>query len=171
MKVEIICKACGNKFLVPQYRKDTAKYCSKKCHLYEGSSVNICEVCGADYRRAKSHNNFATKTCSLKCRGIATRKEVPSSNDYPSVRRWMLRRGLVKVCERCGFDEIPEILIVHHADRNRTNNALENLIILCPNCHAAEHYVENKNGWAHKSTKRRYSHAVKERNVAENYLI
>ena len=174
MKVEKEC-LCGKKFLVPQYRKDTAKYCSKKCHSYNGSSINVCEVCGKKYRRAKSHNNFATKTCSLKCRGIATRKELPISKDYPSVKKWLKRRGLIKVCEVCGFDSPKEILIVHHKDRDRTNNSLDNLKILCPNCHAVEHYAENKTGWNHKSTKYNktmgYSHAIKERNVEKSYLI
>ena len=37
-------------------------------------------------------------------------------------------------CEECGF-AIPEILEVDHVDCNRYNNAIENLKLLCPNCH------------------------------------
>ena len=44
------CLKCGKLFLVPPYRKDTAKYCSKKCHLMQGSSEMICDVCGKQYR-------------------------------------------------------------------------------------------------------------------------
>jgi RNase P subunit RPR2 len=91
----------------------------------------------------------------MKCRGIATRTEKPTSKDYPSVRLWLKRRGLIKICEKCGYDKVSGILIVHHKDRDRTNNNLSNLIVLCPNCHAIEHYCENKNGWKHKSTKRK----------------
>lgn len=163
MKIERNCKACGKIFLIPQYRKDTAKYCSKKCHLYEGSSLNVCEVCGKTYRRAKSHNGSATKTCSLKCRGIITRTDAPISKDYPSVRNWLKRRGMIKVCEKCGYNEISEILNIHHRDRDRTNNKLENLMILCPTCHAVEHYQENKNGYHHQSTKRGKPNAIEER--------
>ena len=43
-------------------------------------------------------------------------------------------------CERCGYAR-KEILQIHHEDRDRRNNALENLILLCPNCHAEEHYL------------------------------
>jgi len=38
-------------------------------------------------------------------------------------------------CEMCGYKEHLEILQVHHIDGNRKNNKLENLMILCPNCH------------------------------------
>lgn len=42
-------------------------------------------------------------------------------------------------CENCGnsewFDQ-PIKLEVHHIDGNRTNNNLENLQLLCPNCHS-----------------------------------
>jgi len=45
------------------------------------------------------------------------------------------------VCERCGYSK-REILHVHHKDRNRNNNDLKNLELICPNCHYEEHYLE-----------------------------
>jgi len=39
-----------------------------------------------------------------------------------------------QVCAHCGFG-IPDVLEVAHIDGNRSNNAVANLIILCPNCH------------------------------------
>ncbi|PJA27436.1 MAG: hypothetical protein CO189_07015 [candidate division Zixibacteria bacterium CG_4_9_14_3_um_filter_46_8] len=38
------------------------------------------------------------------------------------------------VCAHCGFG-IPAVLEVAHIDRNRHNNQVSNLVILCPNCH------------------------------------
>ena len=38
------------------------------------------------------------------------------------------------ICADCGFG-IPEVLEVAHLDGNRRHNDLENLAILCPNCH------------------------------------
>ena len=43
-------------------------------------------------------------------------------------------------CERGGEDFAfiePEI---HHRDRNRENNRLDNLLLLCPNCHSSMHW-------------------------------
>lgn len=42
-------------------------------------------------------------------------------------------------CENCGITEWlgqPINLEVHHIDGDRTNNSLENLQLLCPNCHS-----------------------------------
>jgi 5-methylcytosine-specific restriction endonuclease McrA len=38
------------------------------------------------------------------------------------------------ICTYCGFG-VPEVLEVAHLDGNRDNNDIENLAILCPNCH------------------------------------
>ncbi|OGF81974.1 hypothetical protein A2924_04625 [Candidatus Giovannonibacteria bacterium RIFCSPLOWO2_01_FULL_44_16] len=44
-------------------------------------------------------------------------------------------------CERCGYEKY-EILHIHHKNRNRSNNNLANLELICPNCHYEEHYLE-----------------------------
>ena len=41
-------------------------------------------------------------------------------------------------CEECNFDN-PLALEVHHKDRNRKNNNLDNLQLLCCNCHTIKH--------------------------------
>jgi 5-methylcytosine-specific restriction endonuclease McrA len=61
--------------------------------------------------------------------------------NYTTVRKNMKRRGMLKLCNRCGYSAMPEILDVHHRDRDRTNNEPENLEVLCPNCHAIEHRI------------------------------
>ena len=38
------------------------------------------------------------------------------------------------LCAHCGFG-IKDVLEVAHIDCNRSNNAVSNLVILCPNCH------------------------------------
>jgi len=56
------------------------------------------------------------------------------------IRKKLLKDGLKEAkCERCGNTEwegqaIP--LEVHHVDGDKHNNALSNLQLLCPNCHA-----------------------------------
>lgn len=39
-------------------------------------------------------------------------------------------------CEKCG---IGENLNVHHIDKNRKNNSISNLMLVCFNCHLLEH--------------------------------
>lgn len=38
------------------------------------------------------------------------------------------------ICAHCGFG-VPTVLEVCHIDCDRQNNAVENLVILCPTCH------------------------------------
>lgn len=51
-------------------------------------------------------------------------------------------------CENCGIstwqdETIP--LEVHHIDGNTTNNQLDNLMLLCPNCHSLTKTWRGKN--------------------------
>lgn len=61
----------------------------------------------------------------------------------------LLREGLKEAkCERCGNTEWegqPIPLEVHHIDGDRTKNSLDNLQLLCPNCHALTPTYRGKN--------------------------
>jgi hypothetical protein len=46
--------------------------------------------------------------------------------------------GALTECARCGYDN-SLVLEVHHKDRDRENNSIENLEVLCANCHKLEH--------------------------------
>ncbi len=59
-------------------------------------------------------------------------EKIGSINTY----REMAMREYNHQCSVCGWCEDDGILQVHHIDEDRQNNALNNLIILCPNCHA-----------------------------------
>jgi hypothetical protein len=51
-------------------------------------------------------------------------------------------------CECCGMEEWmtkPIPLEVHHKDGNSLNNEIENLMLLCPNCHALTENYRGKN--------------------------
>ena len=62
-------------------------------------------------------------------------------------------RVLIKLrghrCEVCGLTtwlEKPITLHIHHLDGNRINNELENLQLLCPNCHSfTDNFIGRKN--------------------------
>ncbi len=53
-----------------------------------------------------------------------------------------------RVCENCRLDVWMDGLIpleLHHVDGNTKNNRLENLTLLCPNCHALTNNYRGKN--------------------------
>ena len=68
----------------------------------------------------------------------------------PILRIKLIEDGIKeKKCEICGIDEWmgkPITLELHHIDGNRYNNKLNNLQILCPNCHSLtpNHSKKNK---------------------------
>ncbi len=139
------CSVCGH----PIYRRpvellqsEGRAYCTQRCYGLATRKEKPCVVCAKPIL-----SSMHRKTCSRGCAnthraGIKYKIGSPRDKvkDQRSIKlRLIAARG--KVCERCGFDKV-EILHVHHKNRDRTNNLLENLELICPNCHYTEHYLE-----------------------------
>lgn len=132
------CLVCGTTFSVTRHRETTAKYCSNQCYYksqYRLKRVETtCQHCGKVFWSKPSEKR---KYCSRAC---INKSSVENWNpSFSTVRGMMLIRGMIQRCELCGYDQVPEILGVHHKDENRRNNELTNLQVLCPNCHSLAH--------------------------------
>ena len=68
----------------------------------------------------------------------------------------LVKEGLKKNgCERCGLDEwrgIPISVALHHMNGDRLDNRLENLELLCPNCHSQTDTYSGRNGHRRAAT-------------------
>jgi heterodisulfide reductase subunit B len=73
---------------------------------------------------------------------------------YPNYERTHLKQRLLQEnikenkCENCGIEEWLEKKLnmqLHHKDGNGKNNSLDNLQMLCPNCHAQTETYSGKN--------------------------
>jgi HNH endonuclease len=141
--VNKVCHQCGAAFSVERWR-NRAKFCSPECYAKSREKPRVtvdCVVCGAQIDRLKIHLHKSGKNvCGPTCRGMLKRRVRPKGAGY--ARKWLKTRAPINECERCGYAQHPEILVVHHKDRNRGNNDPANFEVLCPNCHAVEHYVE-----------------------------
>lgn len=76
---------------------------------------------------------------------IASWNVIPSSTLKKKLFREKIKQ---EVCECCGISEWcgqKAPLELHHKDGNRLNNRLENLQILCANCHAQTKNYSGKN--------------------------
>ena len=89
------------------------------------------------------------KTCSRSCANtyrIGIKYKIGRPRDKAKTA-YLLKLRLLEIrenkCERCDYDKAA-ILQVHHKDRNRNNNDLINLDLICPNCHYEEHHFNRK---------------------------
>lgn len=121
-------------------------FCSIACYGIACRKEHPCIVCGRPIR-----SGLNKKTCSRSCAnknrsGIKyTGRRLKDKVISLRLLKIRLLKSRGKNCERCKYDKY-EILQIHHRDKNRNNNDLNNLELICPNCHSEEHYF--KNSWA-----------------------
>lgn len=152
-----ICQTCGDEFLAPKSRN--SKFCSRRC--FSDGNIDrdefICPICGVKFDRNKSQvkrSRSGIQFCGRKCKDIGQRIEsgivaiqpphYKSSSQFGASYRVFAFRHYPHVCNRCGYDKYEDVLEVHHKDRNRSNNSVDNLEILCPTCHCEEHFLNKK---------------------------
>jgi len=130
-------------------RNNGRVYCSTACYGIACRKEKPCVICGKPIL-ASANKKTCSRSCSNKHRaGIKYKLSEPRKDKVKSYQALKLRllkiRG--RICERCGYDKY-EILQVHHRDKNRSNNNLINLELICPNCHYEEHHLANS--WLNK---------------------
>ncbi|MDQ5893642.1 MAG: nuclease [Patescibacteria group bacterium] len=117
-------------------------FCSTLCYGVSCRKETPCLVCGK-LILAGLHKKTCSRACSNKNRAGIIYKVKKSNSEIKSQE--ILKVRLLKIrglnCERCSYKKY-EILHIHHKDRDRSNNNLNNLELICPNCHFEEHYSE-----------------------------
>lgn len=142
VKKEKTCLSCKSVFITGGRGNLGHKrvFCNRKCFVgfRKNGKMFPCLQCGKQTLRNPGNLKkkvFCSKDCYDKSRTLVYK---PVGNaEYKTQRKVMLRD--IGKCQRCGYDQYPKILHVHHKDRNRKNNVMENLELLCPNCHEIEH--------------------------------
>lgn len=152
--VDFVCDQCG-KVHHKQKRqmKHEHNYCSRECvHLARQNRVTCeCANCGKAFqkrpsslRNSKSGLFFCCRECKDSAQKIGGITDImpPHYGNGKANYRDIAFREMPRQCSRCGYDEYPQIIQVHHKDGDRNNNDIINLEPLCPNCHAIEHRVK-----------------------------
>jgi 5-methylcytosine-specific restriction endonuclease McrA len=122
------------------------------------SKSNICRLLKV---KQSTLNNYLIKynieyIGNQSRKGITHPEQVTHYTDYTEkgknistskLRLKLIEQGVKEQkCEKCGLDkwmDKPIPLELHHIDENRFNNKLENLQILCSNCHMQTHDYSN----------------------------
>lgn len=153
------CKYCKKIFDAPvrDLKRGRAKFCSLSCagkgRDKKNKPLNCqCAKCGKLFYRnhsqlklSRSGLHFCTRKCKDTAQRIGGIKEIHpphyGTSNGKSYRKIAFRE-LPNKCNRCSYDIHIAALVVHHKDYNRANNELDNLEILCSNCHAIEHWAK-----------------------------
>ena len=149
---QVSCLICKKSFYAKPscLDKGWGKYCSKKCQ-FEGQKtgkVIRCAVCDKDvYRpvKALAASDSGKYFCGKSCQTVWRNKLYtgPDHSQWKGGERVykeiLIRSGIEQICRRCKINDA-RVLAVHHLDRNRKNNSLDNLIWLCHNCHFLLHH-------------------------------
>ena len=118
---------------------------------YDWAQVQAYYDAGHSIADCQRHFGFARRAWTLAARRgdvVARPQATPLAAllqaDTPR-GRWNLKRRLLAAglkgdaCEECGIGEWrgrPLSLALHHVNGDRNDNRLENLALLCPNCHS-----------------------------------
>ena len=157
--VKINCLKCGKEKLVRRtdINRGYGKFCSLTCSAkYNAVKIihppNVkCAHCGKEFyknntQRKKSRSGLFF--CCRKHKDISqTIGKYGVSEIFPdhygdgtSRYRDRALSSYGAKCNRCGYNENIKAIVVHHKDRDRSNNELLNLEVLCANCHLIEHH-------------------------------
>lgn len=154
-KYELNPKICKNCKCPLSYQKRHNKFCSRSCaatinnrnvRRHGQKPNNKCIHCGDEF---ELKNYKGKKYCSNKCKRDAKlieRIENGTASDR-SCKRFLLKTKGLK-CEICNHEEWqgkPISIELDHIDGDSTNNELNNLRLLCPNCHAQTPTYKSKN--------------------------
>ena len=135
------CLNCNIKFnsLVSEKRK----FCSHKCSATYNNKLKIkhnrCLNCNKETKNKK----FCSRTCNTIYNKTLQFNSIENGNitlDHRRYKEYLIFK-FGEQCMKCGWNEknlitnkIP--IELEHIDGHSENNRLENLMLLCPNCHS-----------------------------------
>jgi hypothetical protein len=123
--IDKVCEECGKGFKVYPYRKDTAKFCSLVCqNLWQKGKNHHPET---NFKKGQKAHNYKGLRLSTSGRMINTFKGKVQYN-YRRLIEQFIGRKLTK------------LEVAHHKDANKTNDRLDNFLILTNGDHKKMHH-------------------------------
>jgi hypothetical protein len=115
---QLRCHPC--KFLVESTRKEPKEKITKPEYL------KICQFCSNNFNTRRNFQVYCSRVCSRK-----------KNKAKPSDRARSIKTRIGS-CEACGHSNILS-LQTHHINNATRSDSIDNLMVLCANCHTAYH--------------------------------
>ena len=174
----VLCKQCGTPL---SYERKRYTFCNSSCAAsFNNKGVcrvaissklkkSICIACGCEF---DVNSNGSGKYCSNRCqhdyqyhRNIEKWKQgnVSTGIHIPSFIRKYLFEVNNNKCQECGWSRMHPVtrnipLQVDHIDGDCTNHKIDNVRLLCPNCHVMTSTYGNLNNGNSKRIHRHKSY-------------
>lgn len=158
MIAESICTGCST--AIPIGRK----YCSRSCSARVNNSLSPkrgpvikinCMNCGAPPSKQTTKNTkFCSKSCEIEYKSKNKSDQHSSSINKNNIKLTYSMKKYIKnvhyksTCCSCGLSEWlgqKISLEIDHIDGDANNNFINNLRVLCPNCHSQTPTYKGKN--------------------------
>lgn len=152
-KTPALCRLCNSSL---PYDKRFNKFCNSSCSAKKANSERKWRPTGSvSYKNACLECGTPTnnpKFCSGSCQHTyAWTQKLPriqeGKGSSGEVRKYLIET-FGHTCAKCKLEEwndLPIPLELEHKDGNSDNNLLENVEMLCPNCHAQTPTYKGKN--------------------------
>ena len=125
-KSNVKCALCNKSFYKKPSRMKSKSGLSFCCRKHKDLAQRV------DGLDEMTPAHYGTATPTLLSKSIETMK-------FNSKYRRIAFTNLPRKCDKCDYNAHIQLLEVHHIDRNRDNNDLSNLKILCVMCHRKHH--------------------------------
>jgi len=95
---------------------------------------------GDNFKAAQKHNKKYGWPWQNKKRDKKTKEKISNTKTTSGIATYARKayKEYAYRCNKCGIID-KRVLLVHHKDKNRYNNNIENLEVLCWNCHIIKH--------------------------------
>lgn len=152
LKTNCSCFHCGKEIYrkPSRLKKNNRNFCSIEC-----SSKTIkeefgtykeydCNQCGKKVIKTKNQRRSSKSGlcfCGNDCKNSYIASNLRWSDNPLShrQRRPRLLESSNHCCQKCGYNDFPELLDIHHNDGDHSNNKWENLRVVCVRCHQEHH--------------------------------
>jgi predicted nucleic acid-binding Zn ribbon protein len=120
------------------------KFCSRRCSVtYNNKKRNKKKKKCLNCDSITSNIKFCCKECELIFKKNEIRSKIENGDttlDFRAYKYFLIQKYGEK-CSKCGWCEVNPTsgkipIELEHKDGNSENNELENLELLCPNCHS-----------------------------------